>query len=329
MQPISQLHQQDPDVVGHRKHQFAEIFRLLGAFRKQLELRELGYAIDKAGDLGPKILLDVLNGRAGVLHGVVKERCRDRRRIELQIGENSRHFQRVREIGITRRALLRTVGLHRKHIGPIEDRFVRVRIVGADPLNQRRLTHEPVPAHAHGVVRATTDAVRVRHPRHPAKLSLPSRWRATGEALFLVISGVFGLGFGTALSFGGECPQKFLFGELPMEHIVGRQLFHWRKSFRFVHLGMTLQALDEFFPELFRFKFFAGNFTQGDHGVLVPVAIHHWLGAAGELTPAVRGQQDKVKTVGDLVDTIFNCDACHSVLVISPKSRAMYVTFGA
>jgi hypothetical protein len=83
---------------------------------------------------------------------------------------------------------------------------------------------------------------------------LPSRWRATGEALLLVISGIFGLGFGTALSFRSECPQQFLLGKLSVEHIVARHLFHWRKSFRFVYLGMTLQALDKIFSELFRFK---------------------------------------------------------------------------
>ncbi len=52
-----------------------------------------------------------------------------------------------------------------------------------------------------------------------------------------------------------------------------------------------------------------GDLTQGNDGVLVAVAIERQLGAARNFTGALGGKKDQVKTVGNLVDAIFDGNA--------------------
>ena len=148
VQAVGELHQKHADVVRHRQHQFAEILRLLGALGKEFELGELGDAVDEARDLAAEMPRDLLDGGAGVLNRVVQQRRRDARGVELQIGEDARHFERMREIGIARGALLRPVRLHGKDIGLVEDVFVGARIIGPHPLDKFGLPHQPMPTRA-------------------------------------------------------------------------------------------------------------------------------------------------------------------------------------
>jgi len=82
--------------------------------------------------------------------------------------------------------------------------------------------------------------------------------------------------------------------------------------FRLVHFRMLLQRADVIFLGIFRLDQPGGDFAQGHHRVLVAVTLQHRLGAARKLTGAEAGGQNQVKTVGDLVDAIFNGHASHS-----------------
>src|SRR5438105_2687354 len=148
------------------------------------------------------------------------------------------------------------------------------------------------------------------------------------ESLLFVVSRIFRLGFGTALGFGGERSEEFFLGKLPVEHILIRHLFRRRQSFGLVHLSMALQALDEFFPKFFGLQVFARDLAQGDDRIFVAVAINHGFGAAGQLTSAIGRKENQIESVRDLVDTIFNGNARHSVLWFESKSLVTYATSG-
>ncbi len=136
VQPVGELHQEDADVLRHGEHQLAEILRLLGVIGLQLEAIELGDAVDQAADLLAEEILDPFQGGIGVFDGVV-EQCRDDGgAVQLHAGQDAGDFQGVGEIRIARRPGLRSVRLHREHIGAVERRFLGVRIVSLDALDQ-------------------------------------------------------------------------------------------------------------------------------------------------------------------------------------------------
>ena len=74
VQTVGQLHQQHADVLRHGQHQLAEILRLLGLVRLQLDARQLGDAVDQARDLLAEQLLDLLERGVGILDRVVQQR---------------------------------------------------------------------------------------------------------------------------------------------------------------------------------------------------------------------------------------------------------------
>ena len=57
-------------------------------------------------------------------------------RVELQIGEDTRHFDGVRKIGVTARPHLAAVLLHRIDVSTIDQGLVRTRIVAQNAINQ-------------------------------------------------------------------------------------------------------------------------------------------------------------------------------------------------
>ena len=107
-------------------------------------LLELGQAVDQPADLLTERLVDVLAGDGRVFNRVVQHRRHDRGVVDLKLGQDGRHFERMGEIGIARGPLLAAMRLHRKHIGAIEEILIGVRIVAADPLHQFVLPHHRV-----------------------------------------------------------------------------------------------------------------------------------------------------------------------------------------
>ena len=141
VQAVGELDQQHPHVVGDRQQKLAEVLRLLGLARHQVELFQLGEALDQMTDIGTEDLVDLGPRGRRVLDGVVQERRRDGGVVELEVGQNGRHFKRMAEIGVAGGALLLAVGLHGVDIGAVEQRLVGVGIVAADPFDQVVLPH--------------------------------------------------------------------------------------------------------------------------------------------------------------------------------------------
>ncbi len=119
---------------------FSACFELVGL---QFEARQLGDAVDQTGDLGTEALLDVAERRDGVLDRVVQQPGRHRGGVELHLGEQPGHLDRVGEIRITQLAHLCAVRLHRIDVGAVKHRLVRLRIVGFDQIDEVRLPHHP------------------------------------------------------------------------------------------------------------------------------------------------------------------------------------------
>ena len=53
VQPVGELHQDHPQILGHRHEQLAEILGLLGLGIRQLQIGQLGHAIDQIGHFAP------------------------------------------------------------------------------------------------------------------------------------------------------------------------------------------------------------------------------------------------------------------------------------
>ena len=141
MEPVGKLDQQHAHVFGNRQQKLAQILRLLGLLGDQVEFLELGQSLDQLAEFRPKQLIDLLAGRRGVLDGVVQQRDRDGRLVEMHVGEDRRHFERMREIEIAGSAALVAVLLHRIDVCLVEQRFVDVRLVALDALHKLVLTH--------------------------------------------------------------------------------------------------------------------------------------------------------------------------------------------
>ena len=70
MQPVGELDQQHARVVGDRQQELAEVLGLLRVLGDEIELAELGQAVDQAADLLAERLVDVL-ARDGSVSSIV------------------------------------------------------------------------------------------------------------------------------------------------------------------------------------------------------------------------------------------------------------------
>ena len=121
VEPVGELDEQDPDVLGHRHEHLAErrgLLRLLGVELEAVELRD---AVDDAGDLGPEPRLDVLEGDLGVLDGVVEQRAGEGDVVEAEAGQHHGHAERVGDVRLARAADLVGVGLAGDGVGVLDD----------------------------------------------------------------------------------------------------------------------------------------------------------------------------------------------------------------
>ena len=141
MQPVGELDQKHPDVLGDRQKQLAQVLRLFGLLRDEVQPLELGQPLDQLAEVGTEQFVDLLPRRAGVLDRVVQERDGDRGLVHVHVGQDRRHFERVREIRIAGCALLVAVLLHGVDIGLVEQGLVDFGLVALDALDKLVLAH--------------------------------------------------------------------------------------------------------------------------------------------------------------------------------------------
>ena len=141
VQPVGELDQQHAHVVGDGEQELAQVLGLLGLARDEIELLQLGQALDQMADVGAEDLVDLGARGRRVLDRVVQQRRRDRGVVELEVGQDRRDLERVGKVRIAGGALLLAMRLHGVDIGAVEQRLVGVRVVAADPLDQIVLPH--------------------------------------------------------------------------------------------------------------------------------------------------------------------------------------------
>ena len=148
VQPVGQLDQQHADVAGDGDQQLAEVLGLLGLLGDEIELLDLGQAVDEVADLLAELLVDLGAGDVGVLDHIVQQRRGDGRVVELELGQDGRDFEGMREVGIAGGALLVPMRLHGIDVGAVEQRLVGAGVVLLDPLDQLVLAHHATPRRA-------------------------------------------------------------------------------------------------------------------------------------------------------------------------------------
>ena len=72
VEPVRQLHDDDPDIVHHRQQHLAEALGLPLFGREEVELAQLGDAVHAARHVFAEVLAHILDGNAGVLDHVVQ-----------------------------------------------------------------------------------------------------------------------------------------------------------------------------------------------------------------------------------------------------------------
>ena len=136
VEPVGELHQEHADVIRHGEQELAHVLGGALALGLRLDLRKLGDAVDQARHGRPEALLDLLVCRHRILDRVVEDGGGDRLVVEVEVGEDARHLDRVAEIRIARGALLAAVRLHREDVGAIEQRLIGIGVVAQDPIDQ-------------------------------------------------------------------------------------------------------------------------------------------------------------------------------------------------
>ena len=138
VEPVRELDQDDPDVLGHRQEHLSDVLGLLLLVRVGTEFGELRDAVHKAGNLGPELILDVGEAVFGVLRNVVEQRALDRHRVDPEVGEDLRRGDRMYDVRLAGDALLAVVGLHREVERALDGFDVRAGVVLAHRCEEAR-----------------------------------------------------------------------------------------------------------------------------------------------------------------------------------------------
>ncbi len=140
---VRELDEDDADVARHRDDHLAEIIGLRLGAALEIDLTDLGDAVDERRDLGPEDRLDLSERRERVLHRVVQEARGDARHVEPEVGDEPRDLERVDEVRLPRLPLLAPVHLGRKLVGALDRAEIGGRIVLAHFVEEPGEVHGP------------------------------------------------------------------------------------------------------------------------------------------------------------------------------------------
>ena len=85
VQPVGDLDEDDPDVLGHGQQHFAQIFHLLLGLGGIVDPGQLADPLHQIRHRGGELLGDVLVGGGGVLNGVVEQGRLDGLGVQVQL----------------------------------------------------------------------------------------------------------------------------------------------------------------------------------------------------------------------------------------------------
>ena len=136
VEAVGELDQDHPDVLGHRDDQLAVVLGLGVLAALELDPGQLGGPVHEPRDLVAELVADGLQVDVRVLDDVVEEcRC-DRLLVEVQLGQDLRHPERVVDELLARPPLLTFMGVRSEREGAPQQVAVDLRLVGLDRVEQ-------------------------------------------------------------------------------------------------------------------------------------------------------------------------------------------------
>ena len=121
MQAIGKLDQDDAHVGHHGQEHLAHVFGLARLRRRNVQPTNVGDARDEVRNFASKPLFNPRNGIFRVLNGIVKNGRGQRDGIESHVREDMRHFEQVRQVGLTRAANLVVMSLRSNLVSTAND----------------------------------------------------------------------------------------------------------------------------------------------------------------------------------------------------------------
>ena len=129
VQPVGELDQNHPDILGHGDQHLAETLGLPLFLTEELELAQLGDTGDERRNLGAEGRGDLFLASVRIFDGVVQQRAGDGHGVHLQLGQNGRDRQGMGDIGDAGFAFLMLVGFGGKIIGAADQVGIRLRVI--------------------------------------------------------------------------------------------------------------------------------------------------------------------------------------------------------
>ena len=127
VEPVGELDDHDPDVLGHGHEHLPDVLGLLLLHRpRRAELAQLRDPVDEPRDRTAESLLDLGDREVGVLRNVVEERRRQRLGVHLQGRQVVGHRDRVGDVLLARAADLALVGGNGRVVRAPDQRLVDV-----------------------------------------------------------------------------------------------------------------------------------------------------------------------------------------------------------
>ena len=123
MQAVGELDQDDAHVARHREQHLAEVLGLRFLLRLELDLVELGDAVDQLGDRLAEVARDLGLGDRGVFGHVVQQRRGERLRVHVPLREDVGDGERVGDIRLAGLAELAFVRRLAEVVGRFELRM--------------------------------------------------------------------------------------------------------------------------------------------------------------------------------------------------------------
>ncbi len=132
VQAIGQFDEHHADVIHHGQHHLAHVFGLRLLRRGEVDLADLGDALDDVGDLLAELSLDLFDGYGGVFYRVVQQAGDNGGGVEPHLRQQSGNLERMHQVRLSRLAVLSFVMFEGEFVGLFDQGLIVVGPVGAD-----------------------------------------------------------------------------------------------------------------------------------------------------------------------------------------------------
>ena len=136
VQPVRHLDQDHAHVAHHGQQHLAHVLGLAVFAVGELDLVDLGHALDDVRDLLPELLGDVFGSNRGIFDGIVQQAGRDRGRVQLHLRQNLGYLEGMQDIRLPGGPELPAVVLYAELPGSANDADVVARPILADGREQ-------------------------------------------------------------------------------------------------------------------------------------------------------------------------------------------------